>query len=151
MEWSSYLYYYCCLSNTKQQREVFPWEANRYIHILEVLKFAYVLATMGDLLSARILYKDWKNTSRSILQSNSLGIIGVVTTHGMSIHQVQVSTSGWYALPFEGIAFANALFKSATMNILMSPTVFYSIRLWTVLQIKIKLEAGAIKVKLKMW
>ncbi len=54
-----------------------------------------------------------------------MGIIGVVTTYGMSIYSSgvgQAQVDGM--LPFEGIAFANALFKSATMNILMSPTVF---------------------------
>ncbi|MCC0704556.1 hypothetical protein IC213_15965 [Clostridioides sp. ES-S-0049-02] len=122
--WSGVLICLIAILVMPSSRAVFMEATGAHPYIGGFFKFA-VLATMGDLLGARILHKNWKIPVGIFYRAVVWGIIGVVTTYAMSIYSAgvgQAQVDGM--LPFEGIAFANALFKSATMNILMSPTVF---------------------------
>ncbi|TQW81343.1 hypothetical protein D1N68_20795, partial [Clostridioides difficile] len=59
-------------------------DIEKYETLLHAIYTIFLVATMGDLLGARILYKDWKIPVGVFYRAIVWGIIGVVTTYGMS-------------------------------------------------------------------
>jgi hypothetical protein len=88
------------------------------------IKFA-VLATMGDLLGARVSSDYYKKPVGFLQRAVVWGFIGVVTTLALSIFPAGVAfAQGKGMLPLEGSKFFKALFTSMVMNIILSPVIF---------------------------
>lgn len=92
------------------------------------IKFA-ILATMGDMLGARVLKRDWVIPKGVIYKAVIWGIIGMMVTLVFSLYMdgvVAAQIAG--RLPFKGSALAQAFFGSAIMNVTFGPMmmVFHS-------------------------
>jgi len=104
-------------------RGIFENLTAAYPYLMGFIKFS-ILATMGELLSLRIVKKDWKKPTGLIYRIIVWGFLG------MSIVLVfDLFNSGVAAvqrkglLPGESSAFLLAFFTSALMNIIFAPTM----------------------------
>lgn len=106
-----------------------------------------ILATMGDLLGARILKGDWSIPKGIFYRAIIWGIIGCMVTLVFSVFMggaAAAQTAG--RLPFKGSNLAQAFFGSAIMNVTFGPMmmVFHK---FTDLYIDTKYEKNGNKVK----
>ncbi len=97
-------------------REVFMAMTQAYPYISGFFKF-FVLATMGDMLGARILHGQWQKTKGLIFKAIIWGIIGMMITLAFTLY-----SEG--RLPFHGSKFGHAFLTSVMMNITFAPFMF---------------------------
>lgn len=94
-------------------------EAHPYIG--GFIKFA-ILATMGDLLGARVLKGDWVIPKGVFYKAAIWGIIGLMVTLVFTVFMGGVAAAQASSkLPFKGSVFAQAFFGSSIMNITFGP------------------------------
>lgn len=93
-----------------------------YPYVAGFVKFA-VLATLGDLLSVRILRSDWVKIPGIGWRAAVYGVIGILITLVMQLfHGGVIGAQEIVLLPFAGSSFATAFFTSASMNLFFGPT-----------------------------
>lgn len=80
--------------------------------------FKYIiLASMGDLLGARIINGYWSKTKGMIYKGIVWGTIGIMITLVFTVYSSGVTYAQEVGkLPFEGVTIANAFFISVVMN-----------------------------------
>lgn len=118
-------------------------DANPYVG--GFIKFG-ILATMGDLLGARISKGEWSIPKGLIFRVIIWGIIGLMVTLVFSVFMGGAAAAqAGGKLPFKGVNFAQAFFGSAIMNLTFGPMmmVFHK---FTDLFIDIKYEKNGGKV-----
>lgn len=105
-------------------REVFMAMTQAYPYISGFFKF-FVLATMGDMLGARILHGQWQKTKGLIFKAIIWGIIGMMITLAFTLYSEGVlAAQDIGRLPFHGSKFGHAFLTSAMMNITFAPFMF---------------------------
>lgn len=122
--WLSVLLVFIAILAIPSSREGFINVTEAHPYIGGFFKFA-VLATMGDLLGARVSLGYYKKPVGFVQRAIVWGFIGVVTTLALSIFPAGVAfAQGKGMLPLEGSIFFKALFTSMVMNIILSPVIF---------------------------
>ncbi len=105
-------------------REVFMAMTQAYPYISGFFKF-FVLATMGDMLGARILHGQWQKTKGLIFKAIIWGIIGMMITLAFTLYSEGVlAAQDIGRLPFHGSKFGHAFLTSVMMNITFAPFMF---------------------------
>ena len=109
------------------------------------IKFG-ILATMGDLLGARILEGDWVIPSGIIYKVIIWGVIGLMITLVFTVYMGGVAAAQASGkLPFKESILAQAFFTSAIMNITFGPMMMLFHR-FTDMYISMKYEKNCGKV-----
>lgn len=92
-------------------------------YIAGFIKFA-ILATLGDLLAARIVAKEWKKPSGIIFRGIIWGFLGMVIVLIFNVFAGGITAAlSKGLLPGAGTALAFAFFTSAVMNTTFAPTM----------------------------
>jgi len=105
-------------------RAAFMQATETHPYIAAFFKFA-ILATMGDLLGARIVSGNWIKPEGSIYKAAVWGVIGLALSLSLIVFSTGVaSAQSKGMLPFMNSVFARALLTSMAMNITLSPVVF---------------------------
>lgn len=122
--WIGVLFIFIAVLAFPSSRIVFIDVTEAHPYIGGFFKFA-VLATMGDLLGARVSSGHYKKPEGFVQRVAVWGFIGVVTTLALSIFPAGVVfAQGKGMLPLDGNIFFKALFTSMVMNIVLSPVIF---------------------------
>lgn len=88
------------------------------------VKFA-ILASMGDLMGARVLNGQWRIPSNLFQKALVWGIIGMMVTVVFSVYMGGVAFAQSIGrLPFKGSALAQAFFGSTIMNLTFGPMMY---------------------------
>lgn len=104
-------------------------------------KFA-VLATMGDLLGGRILHNRWIWNKAVYPKMLIWGLIGMMVSLTFSVCMDGIAAAQTKGLlPFEGVAFFQALFGSIFMNLTFGPMMMVFHR-WTDMTIDARVSEG---------
>lgn len=105
-------------------REVFMSITEAYPYISGFLKF-FILATMGDMLGARVLNGKWQKTKGLVFKAAIWGIIGMMITLAFTLYSEGVlAAQSIDRLPFKGSKLGHAFLTSAIMNITFAPFMF---------------------------
>lgn len=126
-------------------RDVFIEFTSKYSYLGGFIKFA-ILATMGDLLGARILKGDWVIPKGIFFRVIIWGIIGLMVTLVFTVFMggaAAAQASG--KLPFKGVQLAQAFFGSTIMNLSFGPMMM-AFHKFTDLFIDVKYEKKGAKV-----
>jgi hypothetical protein len=102
-------------------REAFIAVTDAHAYLGGFVKFA-ILATMGDMLGARVLNGNWSIPKGVIYKAIVWGIIGMMVTLVFAVYMggaASAQSSG--KLPFPGSKLAQAFFGSAIMNLTFGP------------------------------
>lgn len=122
--WLAVLFVFIAILAVPSSRAVFIDVTEAHPLIGGFVKFA-ILATMGDLLGARISAGFYKKPVGFIQRAAIWGFIGIVTTLALSIFSAGVAAvQAKGMLPLENSVFFNALFTSMVMNLILSPVIF---------------------------
>ncbi|MBP1615814.1 MAG: hypothetical protein H6Q13_3262 [Bacteroidetes bacterium] len=128
-------------------RKVFISVTDAYPYAVGFIKFA-ILATMGELLGARVVNNEWKMPKGVFYKAIIWGIIGMMITLVFTVYMGGVAVAQASGkLPFEGIALAQAFFGSLIMNFTFAPAMFIFHK-FTDLYIENKMEKNGGKVML---
>lgn len=113
-------------------REIFTAVTNRHPYIMGFVKFA-VLATMGELLAARLVFKKWVMVKGIIPKMCIWGVLGILIVLMFSLY-----TAGVHGAVEKGLLYAGegyfakiltALYISAIMNLTFAPVFMASHRI----------------------
>lgn len=105
-------------------RELFVELTEQHPYIGGFVKFA-ILATMGDLLGARIIKGSWSLPKGIIAKAALWGTLGVMITLIFSVFVAGTSVAQQTGkLPFAGSTVALAFFASTLMNITFGPMLY---------------------------
>lgn len=122
--WGGLLLLWAAVLVVPTTREVFMAMTQAYPYISGFFKF-FVLATMGDMLGARILHGQWQKTKGLIFKAIIWGIIGMMITLAFTLYSEGVlAAQDIGRLPFHGSKFGHAFLTSAMMNITFAPFMF---------------------------
>lgn len=122
--WGGLLLLWAAVLVVPTTREVFMAMTQAYPYISGFFKF-FVLATMGDMLGARILHGQWRKTKGLIFKAIIWGIIGMMITLAFTLYSEGVlAAQDIGRLPFHGSKFGHAFLTSAMMNITFAPFMF---------------------------
>ncbi len=122
--WGGLLLLWAVVLVVPATREVFMAMTQAYPYISGFLKF-FVLATMGDMLGARILHGQWQKTKGLIFKAIIWGIIGMMITLAFTLYSEGVlAAQDIGRLPFHGSKFGHAFLTSVMMNITFAPFMF---------------------------
>ncbi len=122
--WGGLLLLWAVVLVVPASREVFMAMTQAYPYISGFFKF-FVLATMGDMLGARILHGQWKKTKGLIFKAIIWGIIGMMITLAFTLYSEGVlAAQNIGRLPFNGSKFGHAFLTSTMMNITFAPFMF---------------------------
>ncbi len=122
--WGGLLLLWAVVLVVPATREVFMAMTQAYPYISGFFKF-FVLATMGDMLGARILYGQWQKTKGIIFKAIIWGIIGMMITLAFTLYSEGVlAAQNIGRLPFHGSKFGHAFLTSVMMNITFAPFMF---------------------------
>lgn len=110
---------------------VVPSARETFINITEshpylggFVKFA-ILASMGDLMGARVLNGQWRIPGNLFQKAIVWGLIGIMVTLVFSVYMGGVAFAQSIArLPFKGSVLAQAFFGSAIMNLTFGPMMY---------------------------
>lgn len=128
-------------------RTAFISFTTEYAYLGGFIKFS-ILATMGDLLGARIVKKGWVISKGIIYKAIIWGIIGVMVTLVFSVFMGGAQVAQMEGkLPFEGSKIAQAFLGSAIMNVTFGPMMMVFHR-FTDMYIDAKYEKQGGKVTL---
>lgn len=126
-------------------RAAFIAATDAYPYVGGFVKFG-ILATMGDLLGARILKGDWVIPKGIFYKAIIWGIIGLMITLLFTVYISGVGAAQASGkLPFKGVALAQAFFGSAIMNLTFGPMMMLFHR-FTDMYIDTKYEKNGGKV-----
>jgi len=126
-------------------REAFIGATEVHPYIGGFIKFG-ILATMGDLLGARILKGDWVIPKGVMYKVIIWGVIGLMVTLVFTVYMGGVAAAQASGkLPFSGSVLAQAFFGSAIMNLTFGPMMMVFHR-FTDMYISIKYEKNGGKV-----
>jgi hypothetical protein len=129
-------------------REVFIATTDTHPYIGGFVKFA-ILATMGDMLGARILRGKWITPKGVMYKAVIWGIIGIMVTLIFAVFSTGVAgAQGSGKLPFKGVTLAHAFFVSTMMNATFGPMMMVFHR-FTDMYIDTKCDRKGGKVTLK--
>lgn len=122
--WGAALFIWILILVVPASRTVFIASTDAHPYIGGFIKF-FILATMGDLLGARILRGEWIKPQGLVAKAVVWGLLGVaitlvftVFTGGAAVAQ----SSG--KLPFAGSKLAQAFFGSTIMNLTFGPMLY---------------------------
>jgi hypothetical protein len=105
-------------------RAVFLQVTDAHPYLGGFVKF-FFLATMGDLLGARILNKEWVIPQGIIWKAILWGILGMAITLVFTVFMGGAAAAqASRRLPFEGVALAQAFFGSFVMNTTFGPMLY---------------------------
>lgn len=122
--WGGLLLLWAAVLVLPTTREVFMAMTQAYPYISGFFKF-FVLATMGDMLGARILHGQWQKTKGLIFKAIIWGIIGMMITLAFTLYSEGVlAAQDIGRLPFHGSKFGHAFLTSVMMNITFAPFMF---------------------------
>lgn len=122
--WGGLLLLWAAVLVVPTTREVFMAMTQAYPYISGFFKF-FVLATMGDMLGARILHGQWQKTKGLIFKAIIWGIIGMMITLAFTLYSEGVlAAQDIGRLPFHGSKFGHAFLTSGMMNITFAPFMF---------------------------
>lgn len=122
--WGGLLLLWAAVLVVPTTREVFMAMTQAYPYISGFFKF-FVLATMGDMLGARILHGQWQKTKGLIFKAIIWGIIGMMITLAFTLYSEGVlAAQDIGRLPFHGSKFGHAFLTSVMMNITFAPFMF---------------------------
>lgn len=126
-------------------REIFMTVTEAHPYMGGFVKFA-ILASMGDLLGARVLSGQWKKPNGFLYRALIWGIIGLMVTLVFTVFMGGVAAAqAAHKLPFEGVILAQAFFGSTIMNVTFGPMMMAFHR-FTDLFIDLKYEKKGGKV-----
>ena len=126
-------------------REAFIGATEAHPYIGGFIKFG-ILATMGDLLGARILKGDWVIPKGVMYKVIMWGVIGLMVTLVFTVYMGGVAVAQASGkLPFSGSILAQAFFGSAIMNLTFGPMMMVFHR-FADMYINIKYEKNGGKV-----
>lgn len=129
-------------------REAFIATTDAHPYIGGFAKFA-ILATMGDMLGARIRKGQWAMPTGVIYKAVIWGIIGMMVTLVFAVFSTGVAAAqGAGKLPFKGVTLAHAFFVSTMMNVTFGPMMMVFHR-FTDMYIDTKYDRKGGKVTLK--
>ncbi|WP_346868655.1 hypothetical protein [Clostridium sp. UBA5119] len=122
--WGGLLFLWAAVLVVPTTREVFMAMTQAYPYISGFFKF-FVLATMGDMLGARILHGQWQKTKGLIFKAIIWGIIGMMITLAFTLYSEGVlAAQDIGRLPFRGSKFGHAFLTSTMMNVTFAPFMF---------------------------
>jgi hypothetical protein len=122
--WGGLLLLWAVILIVPATRKIFMALTEAYPYISGFFKF-FILATMGDMLGARVLNGQWQKTKGLIFKAAIWGIIGMMITLAFTLYSEGVlSSQNVGKLPFQGSNFGHAFFTSAIMNITFAPFMF---------------------------
>ncbi|MEG2656715.1 MAG: hypothetical protein RSA29_13540 [Clostridium sp.] len=122
--WGALLLPWALVLGIKVSREAFMSITGSYPYISGFFKF-FILASMGDMLGARVLTGKWTKPKGFIYKAAVWGVIGMMVTLTFTLYSEGVAAAQTVGkLPFKGSLFAHALFTSAIMNITFAPFMF---------------------------
>ncbi|WP_346899680.1 hypothetical protein [Clostridium sp. UBA7503] len=122
--WGGLLFLWAAVLMVPTTREVFMTMTQAYPYISGFFKF-FVLATMGDMLGARILHGQWQKTKGLIFKAIIWGIIGMMITLAFTLYSEGVLAAQYIGrLPFHGSKFGHAFLTSTMMNVTFAPFMF---------------------------
>lgn len=126
-------------------RSTFISATDAHPYIGGFIKFA-ILATMGDLLGARVLKGNWSIPKGIFYRAIVWGIIGMMVTLVFTIYMGGAAAAqASNKLPFKGSNLAQAFFGSAIMNLTFGPMMMAFHR-FTDMYIDVKYEKKGGKV-----
>jgi hypothetical protein len=122
--WGLVLLIWILILTIPSTRTQFINYTNIHPYIGGFVKFA-ILATMGDLLGARILKSEWNIPKGLIFRAILWGVLGMMITLIFTIFVSGVSAAqSMGMLPFAGSILAQAFFASAAMNVTFGPMLY---------------------------
>lgn len=122
--WGCVLLIWVLILGIEQTRDVFIKTTSAHPYLGGFVKFA-VLASMGDLLGARVINNKWKFPQGFIRKAIVWGILGIMITLVFSVYVAGTQAAQKVGkLPFEGSVIALALFSSTIMNITFGPMLY---------------------------
>jgi len=142
--WASILLLFIVILVVPETRAAFITATDIHPYIGGFIKFG-ILATMGDLLGARVLTGDWVIPKGIGYKVIVWGIIGLMITLVFTIYMGGVAVAQASGkLPFQGSILAQAFFGSAIMNLTFGPMMMVFHR-FTDMYISIKYEKNGAK------
>lgn len=146
--WALALFLWVVILVVPATRTSFIAATNAYPYIGGFVKFS-ILATMGDLLGARILKGKWSIPKGLIYRALIWGIIGMMVTLVFTVFMGGAAAAqASNKLPFKGSSLAQAFFGSMIMNVTFGPMMMAFHR-FTDLYIDTKYEKQSSKVTMK--
>ena len=143
--WAFILLLWIVILVIPSSRIAFISATNSHPYIGGFVKFT-ILATMGDLLGARVLKGDWIIPKGIVYKAIIWGIIGLMVTLMFTIFMGGVAVAqGDSKLPFKDSILAQAFFGSAIMNLTFGPMMMVFHR-FTDMYIDAKYEKNGGKV-----
>lgn len=107
-----------------ESREAFINLTSMHPYVGGFIKFA-ILATMGDMLGYRIVYRQWRFPKGFIFKVFIWGALGMIITLMFTVFSGGVEIAqNTGKLPFEGNTFALAFFISTIMNVTFGPMMY---------------------------
>lgn len=122
--WGGVLLLWILVLGFEQSREIFIHVTSAHPYIGGFVKFA-ILASMGDLLGARLINNQWKIPQGLIRKGIVWGVLGMMITLVFSVYVVGTQAAQAAGrLPFEGSTLALAFFSSTIMNLTFGPMLY---------------------------
>ncbi len=122
--WGAVLLFWVLILTVPSSRVVFERLTAGFPYTMGFIKFA-VLASMGDILGAKVLTGKWKMPVNSAVKAVIWGTIGMMVTLLFTLYNQGVMGAMVKGLlPFEGSKFFTAFFTSAVMNTTFGPTMY---------------------------
>lgn len=113
-------------------REIFTAATNKYPYIMGFIKFA-ILATMGEFLAARLIFKRWVMIKGLLPKMVIWGVLGVLIVLMFSLYTSGVNGAVEKGLLFTGQGYVakilTALYISTIMNLTFAPVFMASHRI----------------------
>ncbi|MCM8711906.1 hypothetical protein M2651_12950 [Clostridium sp. SYSU_GA19001] len=146
--WALALLVWVVILVVPSSRAAFILATETHPYIGGFIKFS-ILATMGDMLGARVLKGEWKMPTGAIYKAIIWGIIGMMVTLVFTLFMGGAAAAQAAGrLPFKGSVLAQAFFGSAVMNVTFGPMMMAFHR-FTDMYIDTKYEKKGEKVTLK--
>ncbi len=122
--WGMLLLGWILMLSIEGSRHLFIEVTEAHPYVGGFVKFS-ILATMGDILGARIMNGSWKLPQGMIAKACVWGILGIMITLVFSVYvagAAAVQSAG--KLPFAGSRLALAFFASTIMNLTFGPMLY---------------------------
>ncbi len=122
--WCAVLFAWILILVIPTTREVFMEVTKAHPYMGGFVKFT-ILATLGDLLGARILKGEWVVPQGLIFKALVWGVLGVMITLVFTVYTMGVmGAQSVGKLPFEGNGLVTAIFASVIMNATFGPMMY---------------------------
>ena len=122
--WASLLLIWVIMLIIPDTRTAFIKITEAHSYVGGFVKF-FVLASMGDLLAARILKGEWQIPNTFLLKGIVWGVLGMFVNLIFTVFTEGVAAAQLIGkLPFEGSKLGQALFGSIIMNVTFGPMLY---------------------------